>query len=194
MKYIIATNNKKKLEELARILTPMGITPVTAAEEGFESIDPEETGATFAENAYIKAEAFCRLTGMPVIADDSGLCVDALGGEPGVFSARYAGDGGSQANIDKLLRRLEGVLAERRTARFVCHMICLFPDGRRVDAEGSCEGIIGLERVGEGGFGYDPVFMINDTESFATVPAARKDEMSHRGKALKLLAEQLKSM
>lgn len=193
MKYIIASNNRGKREELSRILSSLGIEIVTAAEMGFESIEPVEDGETFAENAMIKAKAFVELTGMPTIADDSGLCVDALGGRPGVHSARYGGDHDSNAAIDKLLGELKNVPLEKRGAHFVCSMCCLYPDGRVITAEGKCDGHIAFEREGAGGFGFDPVFISDGAGCFGSLSAEAKDAVSHRGKALRLLAKRIEA-
>ncbi len=195
MKYIVATHNKGKKAELERILNAVGIEVMTADEAGFVYDEPEETGTTFAENAYIKAKAACECCNMPAIADDSGLCVDYLDGAPGVYTARWAGpECNSGTNIDKLLRELDGVPHEKRGAQFVCSMCCVFPDGRVIEAECDCEGFIATERVGEGGFGYDPVFLMPDGRGFAEVSPELKDEVSHRGKAIKLLAQKLAEM
>ncbi|HEX3040344.1 MAG TPA: XTP/dITP diphosphatase [Caproiciproducens sp.] len=184
--FIIATHNQKKLNELERILEPLNISAVTAELE-----EVEETGTTFRENAYLKAEAACRQTGMPAVADDSGLMVDALDGAPGVYSARYAGEGASDADrIAKLLANLKEVPKEKRTAKFVSAVCCVFPDGKRIDVQGECPGVIAFEPHGNGGFGYDPVFLVNG-KSFAELSAEEKDSISHRGRALKKLAEQL---
>ena len=192
MKFIIATNNKGKLAEFRRILEPLGIEAVTAAQAGFSPIDPEEGETSFAENARIKAAAFCRHTGLPSIADDSGLCVEALGGAPGVLSARYAGEpSDSEKNIDKLLDELKDVPDEERTAYFSCNISCIFPNGDEITADGKSWGKIGYERRGEGGFGYDPVFMCPNGRSFSELSAQEKDEISHRGKALREFAEKL---
>lgn len=191
--FIVATNNMGKLEEFRRVLEPMGFSVLTAKQAGFESIDPEENGATFAENSYIKAKAFLDLTNMPVIADDSGLCVDALDGAPGIHSARYGGDHDFSNGINRLLKELEGVPQEKRGAYFVCHICCLYPNGERLDCEGRCYGSIGYEPLGENGFGFDPVFMMPDGRSMSEISDEEKDAASHRGNALrefvKLLAE-----
>ena len=188
---LLASHNAKKLVELQRILTPLGFTVVTDREVGLSLTDVEETGTTFAENALLKAQAGCAESGMICVADDSGLCVDALDGAPGVYSARFAGEhGNDDKNIDKLLDLLHGLPAERRTARFVSAVCCVFPNGDVVTAEGACEGVIATERHGTGGFGYDPVFMVGD-RSFAEYTAAEKDAVSHRGKALAALRDKL---
>lgn len=191
MKLLIATHNKKKKAELQRILSPLGIDVVCAEDIGCELRDVEETGTTFEENAELKAVAGCEDSGIACIADDSGLCVDYLGGEPGVYSARYSGGhGNDEANIDKLLEKLDGVPSEKRTARFVCVACCVFPDGRKITVRGECEGEILTERHGSGGFGYDPVFKSGD-KFFGEISSQEKDSISHRGNALRLMAQEL---
>lgn len=187
MKIIIATHNKHKLQEMSRILAPMGYEVVTDRDIGIELSDVEENGKTFLGNARIKAEAGVRESGLPCIADDSGLCVDALDGAPGVFSARYSGvHGDDDGNNRKLLAELEGVPTEKRTAHFACAICVSFPDGSEVTATGKCEGYIGYEKKGTNGFGYDPLFMVGD-RSLAEMSAEEKDAISHRGNALKEL-------
>lgn len=191
MKILIATHNKHKLKEMARILEPMGYEVVTDRDIGIELTDVEETGLTFLDNARIKAVSGCEESGLPCIADDSGLCVDALGGEPGVYSARYCGVHGNDAeNNKKLLLNLKDVPDDERTARFVCAICVSFPDGSEITAEGKCEGKIGYEYRGNNGFGYDPLFMVGD-KSFAELTAQEKDAVSHRGNALKNLEKKL---
>lgn len=193
MKILIATHNKHKLAEISRILEPMGYEVVTDRDVGIELTDVEENGKTFLENARIKAESGCRESGLPCIADDSGLCVDALGGEPGVYSARYAGNHGDDAaNNEKLLLNLKNVPDEKRTARFVCSICVSFPDGSEITAKGVCEGKIGYEYRGNNGFGYDPLFMVGD-KSFAEFTAEEKDAVSHRGNALKNLQQLMRN-
>ena len=187
MKFIIATHNMKKQAEMQRILSPLGVEVLTAEMAGVTLTDVEETGATFEENAVLKAENGCRESGLPCIADDSGLSVDFLGGEPGVYSARYSGThGDDEANIQKLHKKLEGVPEEKRTARFVSVVCVCFPDGRKLTVDGKCEGKIGFEKHGDNGFGYDPVFMVGK-KSFAELSADEKDKISHRGNALRRL-------
>ncbi|MBQ1967657.1 MAG: XTP/dITP diphosphatase [Clostridia bacterium] len=187
MKIIIATHNKHKLQEMSRILSPMGYEVVTDRDLGIELTDAEENGKTFLDNARIKAESGCKESGLPCIADDSGLCVDALDGAPGVFSARYSGvHGDDDGNNKKLLSELDGVPTEKRTAHFACAICVRFPDGSEVTATGKCEGYIGYEKKGTNGFGYDPLFMVGD-RSLAEMTAEEKDAISHRGNALKEL-------
>lgn len=191
MKILIATHNIKE-EELQRILSPLGIEVVLAEEIGCELRDVEENGQTFEENALIKAQAGCEDSGLPCVADDSGLVVDALGGEPGVYSARYSGGhGNDEANNDKVLEKLANVPDEQRTARFVSAVCCIFPDGRQINVRGECEGVILHERHGCGGFGYDTIFKCGSL-CFGEASAEEKDEVSHRGKALRQFAEELK--
>lgn len=187
--FIIATHNQHKLSELERILTPLKINAATAQLD-----EVEETGVTFAENAFLKAEAACRQTGMPAVADDSGLMVDALNGAPGVYSARYAGEGASDMDrIQKLLLNLKDVPKEKRSAKFVCAICCVYPNGDIVTAHGECAGTIGFEPQGSDGFGYDPIFFVNG-KSFAQLTAEEKDKISHRGRALKEFAAQLQKI
>ena len=190
MKGIAATGNMGQLREFARIFAPLGIEPA-AQSEVCPGLSVEETGTTFAENAFLKADAVHERTGLAAVADDSGLCVDALDGAPGVYSARYAGEETPYPEkISRLLGELEGVPEERRTARFVAHICYIGADGARIDAEGTCEGKIGWEPRGDGGFGYDPIFYVGD-RSFAELSAEEKDAVSHRGKALRELARKL---
>lgn len=194
MKIIIATHNKHKLQEMSRILSPMGYEVVTDRDLGIELTDAEENGETFLDNARIKAESGCRESGLPCIADDSGLCVDALGGAPGVFSARYSGvHDDDDGNNRKLLKELEGVPTEKRTAHFACAICVSFPDGSEITATGKCEGYIGYEKKGENGFGYDPLFMVGE-RSLAEMTAEEKDAISHRGNALKALKITMENM
>ena len=189
MTFVIATHNAKKLKELKRILEPLGFDAMIRE----DLPEVEETGTTFAENALLKAESACKETGMPAIADDSGLMVDALDGAPGVYSARYAGEGATdKQRYEKLLSELEAVPEEKRTARFASAVCCVFPDGKVITAEGTCEGKIAYGPTGEGGFGYDPVFLVGD-RSYAEMTAEEKDSISHRGLALSKLAQELEN-
>lgn len=193
--FIIASNNKGKVKELDRILNPLGISAVTAKQAGISLDDVEETGSTFAENAFIKATAAFKKTGMPSIADDSGLAVDALNGEPGVYSARYAGENATDADrINKLLDNMKNVPFEKRTAHFVCSICCIVDENTVITSEGKCSGVISFEPIGDGGFGYDPVFMTESGKSFAQLSNEEKDAVSHRGKALNELFGKLEKL
>ncbi|MEG0545927.1 MAG: RdgB/HAM1 family non-canonical purine NTP pyrophosphatase [Oscillospiraceae bacterium] len=182
----------KKRAELQRILAPLHINVLTAEEAKIDLTDVEETGLTFEENAFLKADSGCRESGMPCIADDSGLVVDALNGEPGIFSARYAGEHGNDVkNNEKLLFNLKDVPKEKRTARFVSTVCVAFPNGKSFTVRGECEGIIAFEIHGKGGFGYDPLFLVGD-KTFGELNSQEKDKISHRGNALRKLVEELK--
>lgn len=191
MDFLIATHNMKKRDELQRILSPLGVHVLTADEAGVDLTDVEETGTTFEENALLKARSGCKEGKMPCIADDSGLCVDALDGAPGVYSARFAGEhGNDDKNNQKLLSLLSDVPPEKRTARFVSTVACVFPDGRELVVRGECEGKIGYEKRGENGFGYDPLFYVGE-RTFAEFTPEEKDAVSHRGNALRALCKAL---
>lgn len=194
MDFILATNNMKKLAEMQRILSPLGINVVTAKMLGKQLEDVEEDGKTFEDNAKLKARAACKEMNMPAIADDSGLCVDYLDGAPGIFSARFAGEhGNDEKNNDLLLEKLDGVPLEKRTAHYVCAICCTFPDGREIVVRGECNGVIGFERDGHEGFGYDPLFLVDD-KAFGRYTAEEKDKISHRGNALRLLTKELEKI
>lgn len=187
MQFLIASHNRKKQVEMQRILGPLGVEVLTAEMAGLTLTEVEETGQTFRENAYLKAHSGCQESGMPCIADDSGLCVDVLGGAPGVYSARFAGEhGNDEANMQKLLSELHDTPDDQRTAAFVSCICVCFPDGRKLEVEGRCTGKIGYEKRGDGGFGYDPLFMVGD-RSFAQLTAKEKDAISHRGDGLRKL-------
>ena len=191
MKLLAATENPHKLQEIRRILEPLGITVLSAGQAGAQATK-EETGQTFMENARIKAWDFFSQTGIPTLADDSGLCVDALEGRPGVYSARYGGEGLSHtAKIGLLLREMDGVAPAQRSARFVSAVCCILDTDTVLECEGVCEGSIGYRPVGEGGFGYDPIFML-EGRSYAQLTPAQKDAVSHRGRALEKLEQMLK--
>lgn len=194
MDFVLASKNKKKLVEMRRILSPLGINVISEADSGVTFPEVEENGATFEENATIKARSACEACNMPAIADDSGICVDALGGAPGIYSARYAGEGhNDDDNNEKLLAELVNVPESERTAYYVCAICCCFPDGRSLTVRGECHGRIGYEYKGEGGFGYDPLFLVGDGDlTFGELTDEQKDELSHRGKALRDFAEIIK--
>ena len=191
MELMIATGNSHKVEEIGRILAPLGMTAVSAKEKGIDLGDVVEDGDTFAANAYIKAKHAYDLCRQPVIADDSGLCVDALGGRPGVYSARYGGEDSTYIEkIALLLEELKDVPEEDRGAHFSCAVCCILDDDTVIEVEGRCEGKIAFSPSGEGGFGYDPVFTVNGV-SFAQLSGEEKDKYSHRGNALRKLREAL---
>ncbi len=179
MKIILASNNKNKLREFREILEPMGFEVISQSEAGAD-IEVEETGSSFEENAYLKAKAIYDMLGLPVISDDSGLEVDALGGAPGIYSARYAQEGKRCARI---LSELENVPDEKRTARFRCCICYIDKSGAAHTVSGACEGRIGYEKLGTNGFGYDPIFMFGD-RSFAQLSSEEKNKVSHRSDAL----------
>jgi len=190
---VLASGNPGKLAEIKAICAPWGIEVVTAASLGFTDEVPE-TGETFEDNARLKAAAVCRALGRPVLADDSGLVVEALDGAPGVHSARYAGEHGDDAaNCAKLLTAMLGVPPARRAAAFVCVMLCRRPDGAELVATGRLEGRIAPAPAGHNGFGYDPVFFLPERGlTVAQIPAAEKNAISHRGRALAHLARELR--
>lgn len=192
VRLIAATKNKGKLEEIAQLLAHLPYDVVSMAEAGIED-DIEENGSTFEENALIKAKNVWKTTGETVIADDSGLEVDYLNGAPGVYSARYAGEGASDADRNrKLLDALEGVPADKRTGRFVCVIAVVFPNGSNLTVRGTCEGIIALEPAGSNGFGYDPLFYVSGIGlTIAQMEADMKNSISHRGNALRRMVEEL---
>ena len=191
MKFVLASNNKKKTAELKTILSGLlpGSEVLSLQDIGFTG-DIEETGQTFEENSFIKASVPAKL-GYVGIADDSGLCVDALGGQPGVHSARYSGKG-EHENNEKLLSELENVPDEKRSARFVCVMTAVFPEGGSIIARGESEGFILRERRGEEGFGYDPLFYSPELgKTFAEAAPEEKNKVSHRGRALAAFCKKL---
>lgn len=183
MKFVLATHNPGKLKEMGAILAQFGVEVVSPRDLGL-TVDVEETGTTFAENAMLKAKAICAAAKLPAIADDSGLCVDALNGGPGVYSARYGGEGlDDKGRYMLLLNSLRG--QSTRTAHFTCAIACAFPNGDTLTAEGRCDGTIAYAPMGEGGFGYDPVFFVPELKkTFGQLTAEEKSAISHRGRAL----------
>ena len=192
MTFVIATNNAKKLIEFRRVLDRLNIDSISLKEAGVE-IEIEETGTTFEENSLIKARAVCAITGMPTVADDSGLEVDCLGGAPGVYSARYGGEGlDDKGRYQLLLNNLRG--STTRAAHFACAVACAFPNGDELTAEGRCDGAIAFAPMGEGGFGYDPVFLVPEMrKTFAQMTAEEKSSISHRGRAMEKFVEKLET-
>ena len=194
MKLILASNNANKLKEFRSLVADLDIELLSQKEAGCD-FEVEETGTTFEENAYLKASAVTEATGIAAVADDSGLCVDALGGEPGIHSARY-GLGHAASDEERyryLLQKMEGV--EDRSARFVCCICCTFPDGSVIRSRGECEGEILLAPKGQNGFGYDPVFHpLCLDKSMAELSPEEKNAISHRGKALRAFIEELRKL
>lgn len=192
MKLVLASKNQKKLRELREILSAQGVEVVSEADVGVD-VDVEETGTTFEENALLKARAVCEASGLPAVADDSGLCVDALGGAPGVYSARYGGPGlDDVGRYQLLLENMRGMLDRR--CKFVSAICCCFPDGEVITARGECPGTLAYAPKGEDGFGYDPIFFLPERKkTFAELTAEEKNAISHRGNALRDFAGQLKA-
>ena len=192
MKMVLASKNAHKLVEMKDILSQLGVDVVLESDVGVD-VDVEETGATFEENAYLKAHAVCEASGLPAIADDSGLCVDALNGAPGVYSARYGGPELDDAGRYKLLlENLRGQIDRR--GKFVSCICCCFPNRDKVEARGECPGTIAYAPKGEGGFGYDPVFFVPGLKkTFAELTAEEKNAISHRGNALNKFKTELEN-
>lgn len=194
MKLVLATANPDKAAEIRAVLLDAGLT-IELVPRPADVPEVEEDGVTLEDNARLKAVALCEATGLPAVADDTGLAVDALDGAPGVYSARYAGEDATYAdNVNKLLHALERVDQPTRTARFTTAAVAHWPDGREVAAVGEVEGVIATAPRGEGGFGYDPVFVPveGDGRTFAEMTAAEKHRVSHRGRAFRTLADGLK--
>ena len=192
MKYVLATHNPGKLKEMGAILARFGVEVVSPKDLGL-TVDVEETGTTFAENAMLKAKAICAAAQLLAIADDSGLCVDALNGGPGVYSARYGGEGlDDRGRYMLLLNNMRGQTT--RAAHFACAIACAFPNGDTLTAEGRCDGTIAFAPMGEGGFGYDPVFFVPEkAKTFGQLTAEEKSAISHRGRALESFVGKLET-
>ena len=192
MKLVLASKNQKKLRELREILSAQGVEVVSEADVGVD-VDVEETGTTFEENALLKARAVCEASGLPAVADDSGLCVDALGGAPGVYSARYGGPGlDDVGRYQLLLENMRGMLDRR--CKFVSAICCCVPDGEVITARGECPGTLAYAPKGEDGFGYDPIFFLPERKkTFAELTAEEKNAISHRGLALKDFSAKLET-
>ena len=194
MRVVLASKNKHKLVEISKITEKFGIELVLQSELGVD-IDVEETGTTFEENSFIKAEAVMKATGLPALADDSGIAVDALNGEPGIYSARYGFDDSLDdwGRVYLLLKNTEHVPDDQRQAQFVCVITMVTPDGQTIQARGEVHGFLTREPAGSGGFGYDPIFYYPPFGmTLAEVPAEKKNEVSHRANALKLFYEKMK--
>ncbi len=197
LEVVLATRNAKKLAELARILDEAGLAVALRTVADFADVpEVDETGVTFAENALLKARAVAAATGLPAVADDSGLCVDALNGMPGILSARWAGGhGDDEANLDLVLGQLADVPDDRRGANFTCAAALALPDGKAEVVEGRILGSLLHERRGEHGFGYDPIFVpTGHDRTTAQMSAAEKDAISHRGQALRALVPALSQL
>ncbi|MFW5769855.1 MAG: XTP/dITP diphosphatase [Spirochaetota bacterium] len=196
MKLVIATKNQHKVREILPVLQPSGIQKVSTLNDYPDIQTIEETGTTFDENASIKARAVCNHTGLPSLADDSGLEIDALNREPGVYSARYGGPGLDDGMRNQLvLNKMSHVPDSERTGRFVCVMALAFPDGRIYTRTGTCEGLITREPRGTHGFGYDPIFYLEEKgKTMAELPLAEKNRISHRAQALHKIADLLASL
>lgn len=191
MKFFIATKNQNKINEFRRLFNDLDLQFVSENDFTTKMPDVEENGSTFEENALIKARAGVSFSGMPTIADDSGLCVDYLNGKPGIYSARFAGGhGDSKANNLKLLKELEGVNIKDRTARFVCTIACVFPSGREFTVTGECKGYIDYLESGNSDFGYDPLF-ISSIGKFSEITPEAKNSISHRGNAMRLFKTEI---
>ena len=194
MKVILASKNPHKLTELSAILSQHGFEIALESEYGLD-IDVDETGTTFEENSLLKAEAVMKASGLPVLADDSGLMVDALDGAPGVYSARYGHKSSDGERTEFLLENMKDVPDEKRTAKFVCVITCLWPDGRKIVARGECPGVITHEVHGENGFGYDPVFYLPELGmTYAELPSEQKNAISHRARALQEFCRKYQQM
>lgn len=194
MKVVLASKNPHKLVEISQITEKFGMELVLESQLGVD-IDVEETGSTFEENSFLKAEAVMNATGLPALADDSGICVDALGGEPGIYSARYGFDDSLDdfGRLQLLLKNTENVPDGQRQAQFVCVITFVTPDGKAIQARGEVHGELLRAPFGEGGFGYDPIFYYPPFgKSLAQVSPAEKNSVSHRANALKVFYEKLK--
>ena len=190
MKFFIATKNQHKIDEFSAIFESLNIELISERDLENPLPDIEEDGTTFEENSLIKARFAAEITGLPTLADDSGLCVDALGGEPGIYSARYAGEhGDNAANNAKLLEKMKN--ETNRVAEFICAIACVFPDGREFTVKGICKGKIDTCLRGNGGFGYDPLFISDELGSFGLISAEEKNRVSHRANAVKKFKEEI---
>jgi len=191
LKFVIATHNNHKVTEFKRILEPLSIEVMSQKDAGID-VEVIEDGTTFAQNAQIKAQAVSKAANCVAIADDSGICIDAFDGGPGIYSARFLGEDTPYTEKNAIiLDRLKDVPVEKRGARYVCAICCVFPNGDVISTEGICEGKIGYQPKGQNGFGYDPIFMVGDL-TLAEITDGEKDKISHRGVALKKFVKELK--
>ena len=192
MKYVLATANPGKIKEMREVLSGLGIEAISRKELGID-IEIEETGTTFFENALLKAKTICEKSGLPAIADDSGLAVDALDGSPGVYSSTYGGESMDDAGrCEYLLKNMENM--EQRSAKFVCTIVCAYPDGKVISAQGECHGALARSPRGSNGFGYDPIFIADGKDrTMAELPLQEKNAISHRGKAIREFASQIRN-
>ena len=196
MKVVLASKNPHKLVEISKITEKFGFELVLESDVGVD-IDVEETGSTFEENSFLKADAVMKATGLPALADDSGIAVDALNGAPGIYSARYGFDESLDdwGRLQLLLKNTENVPDGQRQAKFVCVITCLWPDGRKIVARGECPGVITREVHGENGFGYDPVFYLPELGmTYAELPSEQKNAISHRARALQEFCRKYQQM
>lgn len=194
MKLVLASKNEHKLIEMQAILAQFGVEVVLQSQIGLD-IDVEETGTTFEANSELKARAVLEASGLPSIADDSGLEVDALDGAPGVYSHRFGNKSSDEERNCYLLEQMQNIADKDRTARFVSVITCVFPDGRKLIARGTCEGVILREMKGENGFGYDPLFYVPEVgKTFSELSGEEKNAISHRGNALAVFCEKYREM
>ena len=190
--FLLASNNEHKLSELKRILTPLGINVVTPRQYGIDLGEVEENGSTFAQNAKIKALHAYNIAKIPTVADDTGLMVDALGGKPGVYTARYAGENANDEDrMNKLLHELDGAAPNKRTAAFVTSICCIIDEETVIEVTGKCSGSIAMSAAGNNGFDYDPIFMTELGKTFAELAPEQKNAVSHRARALEAFCRKM---
>lgn len=195
MRIILATTNKGKCAEFVREMSKISVFEQILTLDDFPELkNIEETGTTFQENALLKAQTVCDFTGLPAIADDSGLCVEALNGQPGIFSARYSGENATdEKNLQKVLQKMTG--QTNRKCKFVCAIACVFPDKRKIQVQAEWNGVLTKKSIGKNGFGYDPIFFDEKLQkTSAQMSMEEKNARSHRGKALRLLVDKLESI
>ncbi len=193
--FVLASNNLHKLREFQEIFSTLGLNVISLAQAGID-IDPEENGTTFAENALIKARAVYEVCKMPTVSDDSGLCVDALDGQPGVYSARYGNQPDDASRRKYLMNKMSGITGKKRSAHFTSAIACVLDADTEFTVEGYCHGLLAEQEAGDGGFGYDCMFCPAefDGKTFSEITADEKNQISHRGRALKKFAEKIKEI